>query len=707
LLWFDAMASERTIINKDGALMACLSFQGVDLHSALDSALVVQALQLNNLLRRFDAGWGVLTEARRREVRTYPQSQWPIRAAALVDAERRALFETPGMHYVTTCTLTLTYQRPHKPLSRWQRWLYQNLPDESETASVAQFETDIRRVIGLLSEACAEVRWLERDELLTYLHSTISWKAHRVSVPEPACYLDSALTDTDLELVWCLPHVCRYPKLGTQFLRCVSAKVYPRATNPGMLDVLDTLPLEYRACVRFLPISRTEAVSAARKYGDSHYGKRTRAGGSTARVEQIALDYSQEATAFQAGVEHGQWSAGTLTQTVVVWGETFVEATRKAEQVEQALNAVGYVARVETVNTLAAWDGTLPGNTYRNARKPLMTSANMSHLFPACQQTQGPPWNAHLNGPPLLHTIGRGHTPFALDTYEDDTGHLMVIGPPGAGKSFLLALLAAQWLKYPGGPHVYAFDKDQSMRCMTYAVGGQWHDLGEDLEVLSHAGTRLDAPDMRPWTVEWSLPEGRWFCFETAALMDTPAMVSKVLAPICRTIESRMTGQPVQIIFDESWQFLGHEFFQGKMRDYLLTMRKKNGMAIFCSQNIAHFADSAIGSDVFQACMARIYLANHHALEPATYRLYSDLGLNARQIELIARLTPKKTYYYQGPHGASVFELQAGPVQRALAGSSRKEDLALMADMYKSDPERFLDNWLHAKGVTVWCEPSC
>ena len=125
LLYWDCMANERTLVNRDGALMACLRFRGPDLHSALDSALLVQAEQLNNTFKRFEGGWGLLSEARRREVRSYPTSTWRHPAARLVDEERRARFEAPGLHYQTDCTLTLTLRQPPRVGQGWSRWLYQ------------------------------------------------------------------------------------------------------------------------------------------------------------------------------------------------------------------------------------------------------------------------------------------------------------------------------------------------------------------------------------------------------------------------------------------------------------------------------------------------------------------------------------------------------------------------------------------------------
>src|SRR4030095_1411357 len=89
----------------------------------------------------------------------------------------------------------------------------------------------------------------------------------------------------------------------------------------------------------------------------------------------------------------------------------------------------------------------------------------------------GPERNEHLGGPPLLIAKTDGATPFRLSLHVGDVGHTLVVGPTGAGKSVLLALMALQFRRYPGS-QVFAFDFGGSIRAAALAMGGDWHDLG-------------------------------------------------------------------------------------------------------------------------------------------------------------------------------------------------------------------------------------
>lgn len=80
---------------------------------------------------------------------------------------------------------------------------------------------------------------------------------------------------------------------------------------------------------------------------------------------------------------------------------------------------------------------------------------------------------------------------------------------------------------------------------------------------------------------------------------------------------------------------------------------------------------------------------------------YQRFGLNARQIELISRATPKRDYYYQSPLGCRVFELGLGPITLALCGASSPEDQALLDRIWaETEGEGFAECWLHEKGLS-------
>ena len=85
---------------------------------AVAAELVAVAGRINNAVRRLGSGWSIFVEAQRSEAATYPASQFPDAASALVDAERKAGFEEAGTHFVSGYFLTFLWLPPAEDAAR-------------------------------------------------------------------------------------------------------------------------------------------------------------------------------------------------------------------------------------------------------------------------------------------------------------------------------------------------------------------------------------------------------------------------------------------------------------------------------------------------------------------------------------------------------------------------------------------------------------
>ena len=66
-------------------------------------------------------------------------------------------------------------------------------------------------------------------------------------------------------------------------------------------------------------------------------------------------------------------------------------------------------------------------------------------MIPLSAVWAGPERDEHFEAPPLLLAKTEGSTPFRFALHVGDVGHTLVVGPTGAGKSVLLALIALQF----------------------------------------------------------------------------------------------------------------------------------------------------------------------------------------------------------------------------------------------------------------------
>src|SRR5690606_1560440 len=148
------------------------------------------------------------------------------------------------------------------------------------------------------------------------------------------------------------------------------------------------------------------------------------------------------------------------------------------------------------------------GQPDANVRQPPISTLNLAHMIPLNAVWAGPERDEHFGAPPLLYAKTEGSTPFRFSLHVGDVGHTIVVGPTGAGKSVLLALMALQFRRYAGA-QVFAFDFGGSIRAATLAMGGAWHDLGgrlpegADAPVLLRPLAGIGHAQDRAWAAVW------------------------------------------------------------------------------------------------------------------------------------------------------------------------------------------------------------
>jgi len=162
--------------------------------------------------------------------------------------------------------------------------------------------------------------------------------------------------------------------------------------------------------------------------------------------------------------------------------------------------------------------------------------------------------------------------------------------------------------------------------------------------------------------------------FEMEDLMRSPALTAAVLGYLFHRLEATFDGRPALLVLDEAWVFLDDPLFSARIREWLKTLRKKNVAVVFATQSLADIQRSTIAPAIVESCPSRIFLPSSQATEPQLRTIYEGFGLNARQIEIVARATPKRDYYLQSRLGNRLFELDLGPVALAFAGASGPAD---------------------------------
>ncbi len=366
-----ALVGEGVVLNKDGSFQRTARFRGPDLDSAVAAELVAVASRLNNAFRRLGSGWAIFVEAQRHEAASYPASRFADAASALVDAERKADFEEADAHYESSYFLTFLYLPPAEDAARAETWLYEGRQQSGVDPheALAAFIDRTNRVLQLVDGFMPECRWLDDAETLTYLHSTVSTKRHRVRVPETPIYLDALLADEPLT-------GGLEPRLGAAHLRVLTINGFPTATTPGILDDLNRLAFPYRWSTRAIHLDKTDATKLLTRIRRQWFAKRKSIAAILKEVmtnEASALvdtdAANKAADADMALQELGADYAGQayVTATVTVWDADPRTADEKLRLVEKVIQGRDFTAMSETINAVDAWLGSLPGGVCEGA----------------------------------------------------------------------------------------------------------------------------------------------------------------------------------------------------------------------------------------------------------------------------------------------------------------------------------------------------
>ena len=450
LLNYAALVADGIVLNKDGSLMAAWSYRGEDLDSASSSEVAALSARVNAAFARFSSGWMMHVDAIRSAAFGCPEAaEFPDRTTRLIDDERRIQYGVAGARFESVYVLTITYLPPVDATEKLGYLFVDNKEfglSQPAARSLATFKHAIRDFEDGLS-SCLRLHRLRRqqvvregggvkndDDLLGYLNSCITGQDHAIALPPVPMYLDSILGSQDF-------YGDLQPRIGRTHIRAVSIVGYPQSSHPGILDFLHRLPLSYRWSSRFIFVDPTIAESQIAGYEKKWFARRKslrtliaeQSGGGAGPVNAHADAMASDAQCALAESSSGGIKFGFFTSVVIIMDDDPAAADSRAAEVRKSINNAGFNARVEDVNAVEAYLGSLPGHGVANVRRPLMHSLNVADLLPLTAVWSGPTIHPCPYYPakssPLANVATAGATPFRLSLHVSDVGHTLVLGP--------------------------------------------------------------------------------------------------------------------------------------------------------------------------------------------------------------------------------------------------------------------------------------
>lgn len=790
LLNYASVVEDGIIACKNGSLMAAWVYSGEDSANSTDEQREYVSDMLNSALSAMGDGWMIHVDAVRHPTASYPErasSHFPDAISKAIDEERRQLFESMGTMYEGYFVLTVTWFPPLLAEAKFTDLMFE---DESRPASRKQrFQTileSFRKNIQTLESRLSSVLKMTRlgaetyetqdgslevyDTFLQYLQFCITGIRQPIHLPSCPVHLDALLGGQEL---W----GGTIPKIGKNFIQIVAIEGFPQASIPGMLSILTDMDVEYRWSSRFIFLDPHTAKAHIDKYRRQWRQKQR---GLIDAVFQTngplnadAVAMTQDAEEAHAEVESGEVGAGYYTSVLVLMSEDREEVEASALKLQKQIFNLGFAARIESVNTMDAFFGSLPGHGHENVRRPLISTRTLGDLLPSSSIWTGsetaPCPLYPVDSPALCYCVTTGNSPFRLNLHVRDLGHTLIFGPTGAGKSTALALLATQMRRYEGA-NIFVFDKGLSMYATTKACGGQHFAVADDSSKLQFCPLQyLDTSEDRAWALDWidnilalngvtttprerneisdalmnmSRTGGKNFqsfnryvqsksirealhpytiqgpmgalldadadglslasftTFEMESLLNLgDKWALPVLWYLFRRIEKALHGQPAFILLDEAWIMLGHPVWREKVREWAKVLRKLNCVLILSTQNISDAANSPIFDVIIESTPTKLFLPNPQARNESIAEVYSKIGLNRHQIEIIASARAKSEYYLVSELGCRLFSFALGPLALAFVGASDRESVLNIQKLEREVGDKWPLVWMESKGI--------
>ncbi|HBD7113603.1 TPA: conjugal transfer protein TrbE [Legionella pneumophila] len=789
LLNYAAVVDDGVIIGKNGSFMAAWLYHGEDNANTTDEAREMVSFRINQALSAMGSGWMVHVDAMRRAAPGYSArgySHFPDPISMAVDEERRQLFEQLGTLYEGYFVITLIWYPPVLVQKRFVELMFDDSGERlSQKAKTHQLIETFKQYCRNFASRMSSAVHLERlgsddkgdtvmqDNFLRHLQYCVTGINHPVNLPKNPIYLDALIGGQELT-----PGIT--PKIGRKFVQCVAIEGFPMESYPGILTALSQLPIEYRWNSRFIFMDAHEAVAHFTKFRKK-WKQKVRGffdqifNTNSGIVDEDALSMVNDAQSAIAETNSGMVGQGYYTSVVVLMDEDRAQVEKAALFIEKNINALGFAARVETINTMDAFMGSLPGHGVENIRRPLINTMNLADLLPTSSIWTGenkapcplfPPLS-----PPLMHCVTSGNAPFRLNLHVRDLGHGIMFGPTRSGKSTHLGLLALSWRRYKDA-RIYSFDKGLSMYPTCKATGGEHYTIADKDSKLAFAPLQfLESKADRAWAMEWidtilalngldTTPAQRneigyaiismhqsgsktlsefvmtiqdehiretlkqytidglmghlldaecdglglssFMIFEIEHLMGLGEKFAlPVLLYLFRRIETSLDGRPTLILLDEAWLMLAHPVFKNKIAEWLDSMAKKNCAVFMATQHLSHAAKSGILDIIVESTATKIFLPNLYARDPETCVIYERMGLNPRQIDIIAQAQPKRDYYYVSQKGQRLYQLALGSMALAFVGATDPDSIARMKQLELKYSDGWVSQWLTEKGIQL------
>lgn len=273
-------------------------------------------------------------------------------------------------------------------------------------------------------------------------------------------------------------------------------KEYPTDSFCTMFDDL-SLPLDMVTSHSFTPVNSTLMIDRIK-----------RAIRMMRSTEDAAISLRADLEAALDDVASGRVIFGDHHMSVAVYSSSLDGLSEAASDIRNIAASAGLKMLSEPYSTRAHYFAQHPGNAALRSRRGLITNSNFAdfaalHRTPLGKSGENTPWGTPIAIFPTPEGSG-----FKFSFHEKGnpkgeptSGHTIILGRPGSGKSLLATFLITQARR--ANARIFAFDYRRGLEMGVRALGGSYQSISAGVKTgLNPLWTEID-PGGTEWLTDW------------------------------------------------------------------------------------------------------------------------------------------------------------------------------------------------------------
>ncbi len=526
LLQYDCLIEDDILLLKNGSLLTAFSYRGVDMSQMPVDEQVMMTNMISKAIFELGTGWTINFDSVRVETPKYSDrafSSFKNKISYAIDEERRQLFNAKDTMFTSINFISLTYTPPLLMQTKFVDSMYTESNDKDSISFAEKnlifFKNKLDNFFSVIS-AVLKISRLGTEEyiyedgtkcyrntLLEYLHYCLTGKSQPINLPKSPINIDLLIGGEDF-------YTGVTPKIGNQFISCIAIDGFPVESYPTILYKLSDIPINSRFSTRFICIDKLEAETRLKKikskWSQSQRGMISillNQPQTESNTNWDAVEMTNDAIEGITLQQSDRAVFGYYTANVILMEEDEEVLKDYSLRIKKIITNLGFNARIESINTVEAFIGSIPGHNLENIRRFFIHSLNLGDLIPKNTVWTGhehAPCNFYPNeSPALMECVTTGNTPYHFNLHVADVGHTLVVGPTGAGKSTFLATIVSQAFRYKDAT-VFVFDKGMSMFTLCKALNGQHFELASnECNLVFNPFQYIDTQEDRLWLVNF------------------------------------------------------------------------------------------------------------------------------------------------------------------------------------------------------------